>query len=96
MFSSILDRIGMAIRQASRTACRLVLGLRLPAARIRISDLQKNRDFCEQRLADAHADKTYWEEELMRAEESLAHAEWHHDRLLNLFDDPAAPSRRIV
>lgn len=94
MFSALLHRAGMAIDNAARAIYRRVLGLRIPAARIRLSDLELDRDFCAQRLADAHADARYWREQLIHAEEALAQAEWEHSRLLHALDRHDNPNRR--
>ena len=83
MFSRAGQLAGQAIDYAARLLYWKVLWMRIPSARIRISDLQQERDFCEQRLAAAHADTQYWQGELERAEEALETAEWEHNRLLH-------------
>ncbi len=52
--------IANAIDAASRMALRVGLGLRMPAAQIRINDLRKARDNAEQRADMAALETHYW------------------------------------
>lgn len=94
MFSRVGQLAGAAIDHAARLLYWKVLGLRIPSQRIRISDLRKERDFCEQRLAAADAEVQHWSDALERAEEALETAEWEHNRLLNALDATPYPRRR--
>ncbi len=93
MNATLLRWICRTIDHASQEILRRALVLRLPTSRIRLSDIEQERDFCAQRLASAHADTTYWTEQLTRAEEALSQAEWKHSRLLHALDaSPRRPS----
>ncbi len=78
--------LGIAIDNTARSVYRKVLGLRIPAARIRLADIQVDRDFCASRLEYACADVAYWRGQLDRAEKTLQQAEWEHGRLLQGID----------
>lgn len=93
MFSRACQLAGQAIDYAARLLYWKLLGLRIPSARIRISDLKQDRDCCEQRLAAAQADTQYWQGELDRAEEVLETAEWEHNRLLHALDSSSTRRR---
>ena len=95
MFSRAGQLAGQAIDYAARLLYWKVLGLRIQSARIRMSDLRHEREFCEQRLSAAHADTQYWQGELERAEEALETAEWEHNRLLHALDS-SYPRRRTT
>jgi len=60
MFRRAAHGLGIAIDNAARAVYRKALGLRIPAARIRLADIEADRDFCAQRLEDACADVNYW------------------------------------
>ena len=74
MFRRAAHGLGIAIDNAARAVYRKALGLRIPAARIRLADIEADRDFCAQRLEDACAEK------------ALQQAEWEHSRLLHGLD----------
>lgn len=90
MNAALLRWICRTLDPAAQGLLRRALVLRLPASRL-LSDIEQERDFCAQRLASAHADTTYWTEQLHRAEKALAHAEWKHSRMLHALD--ASPRR---
>jgi len=86
MFRRAAHGLGIAIDNAARAVYRKAMGLRIPAARIRMADIEADRDFCAQRLEDACADVSYWKGQLDRAEKALQQAEWEHSRLLHGLD----------
>ena len=86
MFRRAAHGLGIAIDNAARAVYRKALGLRIPAARIRMADIEADRDFCAQRLEDACADVSYWKGQLDCAEKALQQAEWEHSRLLHGLD----------
>ena len=53
MFRRAAHGLGIAIDNAARAVYRKALGLRIPAARIRLADIEADRDFGAQRLEDA-------------------------------------------
>jgi len=77
MFNALLHRAGMAIDNAARAIYRRVLGVRIPAASIRLADIEADRQFVLQRLETACADVAYWRGELERTEEMLDTAQQH-------------------
>lgn len=64
MFRRAAHELGIAIDNAARAVYRKALGLRIPEARIRLADIEADRDFCAQRLEDACADVDYWRGQL--------------------------------
>lgn len=86
MFRNAIHLLGVAIDNTSRAAYRKVLGLRIPAAHIRLADIAAARDYCARRLADSLSDAAYWREQLRLSETALATAEWDHARLLHTID----------
>ena len=71
MFRRAAHGLGIAIDNAARAVYRKALGLRIPAARMRLADIEADRDFCAQRLEDACADVSYWKGQLDCAEKAL-------------------------
>lgn len=63
--------ISTAIHNACRLALRFGLGLRLPAARIRQSDLIKTREFAAAKVRESLDETAYWMNELNRLDAAI-------------------------
>jgi hypothetical protein len=72
-----LHDLGIAMDNIARWAYRRVLGVRIPAARIRLSDIEADRQFITERIETACADVAYWRGELERTEDALDTAQQH-------------------
>ena len=77
MFRRAAHGLGIAIDNVARAVYRKALGLRIPAARIRLADIEADRQFILTRLETACADVAYWRGELERTEEMLDTAQQH-------------------
>lgn len=88
--------IGNAVLAACRVALRVVWGIRIPAARIRLHDQQRNREHAAEQLFLSKSSATYWANELQRIDADLADAEAallsmeHQQQRLRL-PDPTGP-----
>lgn len=65
------ELIGQAIRRACRRALWVRLGIRIPAARIRCSDLLSMRTVAHQRVLKATREAAYWKREVARLDAEL-------------------------
>ena len=69
--------IGSWIRMACRMALYVVLGLRIPAARIRADDMRRLHQQAADRVRAALIEADYWTKELLRLGNRVERAE--HD-----------------
>ena len=69
--------IGRGIRLACRRILYVVLGLRIPAARIRAEDLRRMHQQAADRVRESLIEANYWTGELIRPEGHVERAE--HD-----------------
>lgn len=67
--------LGIAIQKACAIALRAVLGIRIPAARIRIHDQQHNRAHAEEQFYLATRSAIYWADEMHRCDAEIAKAD---------------------
>lgn len=72
-----IQHLGIAIDNIARCVYRHLLGVCIPAASIRLADIEADRQFVLQRLETACADVAYWRGELERTEEMLDTAQQH-------------------
>ena len=72
-----LQHLGIAMDNIARCVYRHLLGVRIPAASIRLADIEADRQFILTRLETACADVAYWRGELERTEEALDTAQQH-------------------
>ncbi len=86
MFDRACQNVGAAISCLARILYWKGLGLRIPAARIRVSDLRKERDHCERMVAESQSNLASWRARFDAVEEALEEAEWEQNRLLNTLD----------
>lgn len=75
--SNPFQHLGIAMDNIARCIYRHLLGVRIPAASIRLADIEADRQFVLQRLETACADVAYWRGELERTEEMLDTAQQH-------------------
>jgi len=66
-----LQHLGIAMDNIARCVYRHLLGVRIPAASIRLADIKADRQFILTRLETACADVAYWRGELERTEEMI-------------------------
>lgn len=69
--------LGIAMDNIARWVYRRLLGVRIPAASIRLADIEADRQFDTERLESSCADVAYWRGELERTEEALDTAQQH-------------------
>lgn len=74
--------VGDRIDRACKFLLFVVLGLRLPAARIREHDLATNREFIEAQLLESIGDVRHWMNELADCDDTLEHATRHSQGLV--------------
>lgn len=86
MFDRACQHVGAAISSLARILYWKGLGLRIPAARILVSDLRKERDHCERMVAESQSNLASWRARLDAVEDALEEAEWEQNRLLNTLD----------
>lgn len=86
MLDRACQHVGAAISSLARILYWKGLGLRIPAARIRVSDLRKERDHCERMVAESQSNLASWRARLDAVEDALEDAEWEQNRLLNTLD----------
>ncbi len=80
--TALLRAMGGAIDAISRAIYRKAFGLRIPASRIRMADIEADRDFIVRRLEESASDTEYWRGQLDEAEWSLEQARHGHELLL--------------
>lgn len=73
--------IGSAILKIARVCYHKAFGLRLPAARIRLANIQADKAFIAARLEESFSDAAYWSTEMERANRALRLAEAAHREL---------------
>lgn len=64
--------IGRAIQKACAVVLRATLGIRIPAARIRVHDQQRNRDLAAEQFLLATRSAHYWADEITRCDAEIA------------------------
>lgn len=85
MLDRACQNVGAAISSLARILYLKGLGLRIPAARIRVSDLRKERDHWRM-VAESQSNLASWRARLDAVEDALEDAEWEQNRLLNTLD----------
>ena len=86
MLDRACQHVGAAISSLARILYWKGLGLRIPAARIRVSDLRKERDHCERMVAESQSNLASLRARLDAVEDALEEAELEQNRLLNTLD----------
>lgn len=74
MIERIVRAIGQSIDHISRQCLRRAYGLRMPAARMRIRDRIKDREYVEARVQDEQSDLAYWQGQLPASENAIEEA----------------------
>lgn len=74
MIERVIRAIGQEIDHISRQLLRRAYGLRMPAARMRIRDRIKDREYGEARVQDAQSDLAYWQSQLPASETAIEEA----------------------
>ena len=59
----MIKSLGLAIQRAARFILRITLGLRVPAARVRVHDQKSRHDYAREQLALAQTQVFLWERE---------------------------------
>lgn len=59
----MIESIGLNIQRAARFILRITLGLRVPAARVRVHDQKSRHDYAREQLALAQTQVFLWERE---------------------------------
>lgn len=59
----MIESLGLAIQRAARFILRITLGLRVPAARVRMHDQKSRHDYAREQLALAQTQVFLWERE---------------------------------
>ena len=59
----MIKSLGLAIQRAARFILRITLGLRVPAARVRVHDQKSRHDYAREQLAFAQTQVFLWERE---------------------------------
>ena len=59
----MIESLGLAIQRAARFILRITLGLRVPAARVRVHDQKSRHDYAREQLALAQTQVFLWERE---------------------------------
>jgi hypothetical protein len=67
--------LGLAIQKACAIVLRAVLGIRIPAARIRLHDQQHNRAHAAEQFYLATRSAIYWADEITRCDAEIAKAD---------------------
>lgn len=88
--------IGNALLAACRCALRVVWGIRIPAARIRLHDQQRNREHAVEQMFLSQSSATYWANELQRIDLELDKAQFalramEHQQKRFRLPDPTGP-----
>jgi len=86
MLDRACQHVGAAISSLARILYWKGLGLRIPAARILVSDLRKERDYCERMVAESQSNLASLRARLDAVEDALEEAELEQNRLLNTLD----------
>ena len=59
----MIESLGLAIQRAARFILGITLGLRVPAARVRVHDQKSRHDYAREQLALAQTQVFLWERE---------------------------------
>lgn len=70
----MIKSLGLAIQRAARFILRITLGLRVPAARVRVHDQKSRHDYALEQLSFAQTQVCLWEREAAAAYDAFLEA----------------------
>lgn len=71
----MIKSLGLAIQRAARFILRITLGLRVPAARVRVHDQKSRHDYALEQLSLAQTQVFLWEREADDAYDAFLEAQ---------------------